>query len=178
VQNSRGEKINWAGSLGLRYRLFERRSPLKDPSSFSRAHGFVWTHDNSSVGEIPHLQSEHVATTDTDEKLESYVGLDHQHGSGTAVRFQFKRLRDLPVLHISISRSNASQAYLPLEGMSIENSPLNRFGKYVPEDANLVKRCGSAFLTVFVDARVEVFVDMARKDIARSHMAENLSQMD
>src|SRR5258706_15729682 len=63
--------VNWACGLRLLHGLFESRRPLKDASSPCRVPGLVWTHNNSSVGEISHSQSEHVATTDTNEKLES-----------------------------------------------------------------------------------------------------------
>jgi hypothetical protein len=37
---------------------------------------------NSCLSEITHSQAEHISATNADEKLEPYVGLDHQHGPG------------------------------------------------------------------------------------------------
>src|ERR1700689_3326186 len=98
-----GREIDWTSSLGLRDGLFERRRPLKYASSSPSADGLVGTDDNPRIREIPHLKSQHVPTTDANEKLESYVCLDHQHGPGFSLRLERKRLRDLPVLDVPIS---------------------------------------------------------------------------
>src|SRR5438552_3305355 len=168
-----GREMNGSSSLGLRDGLFERRRPLKYARSSSGPDGLVGTHDNSLVREISHSQPEHVPTTYADEKLESYVCLDHQHGPGFSLRLQRKRLGDLPVLDVPISSRNATQTHFRLEWVSIENTPLHSLGKSVSEYTNLIKCCGSDLVAFLVDPCVHVLVDMTRKD-ARTGYQSNL----
>ena len=61
-----GRDINWPGSLGLFYGLFERRRPLKYSGSAFGIYSLVWAHHDSGVGKIAHAQAEHISATDAD----------------------------------------------------------------------------------------------------------------
>ena len=77
-----------------------------------------------------------------------------------------------------MSSRNASQAYFSHERVPVENSPLNRFGEDMPENSNFVYCGGLALLSVFVEACLDIFVDVAGKDITGSHVAKDFSQID
>jgi hypothetical protein len=56
-------------------------------------------------------------------------------------------------------------------------SPFNRLGEGVLEHANLMRASGRRLLSLLVDSRVDIFVDVPRLKIVEPHVAEAFAQI-